>query len=102
MYSAYSAQEFSAAAARLHLPTGLPLDIKLETIFAVVTACFGLILGAEPLKPIAWNVWAGNIEKEGGAANPFRAFEERPNYIDIRAKRREFAEWAKNENPGAI
>ena len=54
------------------------------------------MLGSEPLKPIAWNVWAGNIEKEGGAANPFRAFEERPSYLDIRAKRKEFAEWAKN------
>lgn len=83
-------------AAKLHVTPDLPLDIKLETIFAVVLACFGLVLGTEPLKPIAWNVWAGNVEKEGGAANPFRAFEERPSYIDIRAKRKEFAEWARN------
>lgn len=68
----------------------------LETVTAVFLACFGLVLGSEPLQPIEWNIWAGGIEKEGGAANPFRVFEDRPNYLDIRAKRREFAEWAKN------
>lgn len=94
-YSAYSAHEFSAIATKLHVKPDLPMDIKLETLTAVVLACFGLVLGSEPLRPIAWNVWAGNIEKEGGAANPFRALEERSNYVDIRAKRREFAEWAK-------
>jgi len=94
--SAYSAHEFSAIAAKVHVKPDLPLDIKLETLTAVFLACFGLVLGSEPLKPIAWNVWAGNIEKEGGAANPFRALEDRPNYLDIRTKRKEFAEWARD------
>lgn len=94
--SAYSAHEYSVIALRLQVQPDLPLDIKLETLTAVFLACFGLVLGTEQLKPIEWNVWAGEIEKEGGVANPFRMFEDRPNYIDIRAKRREFAEWAKN------
>ena len=97
-YSAYSANEFSAVATKLHTKPDLPLDIKLETLTAVFLACFGLVLGSEQLRPVAWNKWAGGIEKEGGAANPFRAFEERPNYVDIRAKRKEFAEWAKASN----
>lgn len=94
--SAYSAHEFSTIATKIHVKPELPLDIKLETLTAVFLACFGLVLGSEPLRPIAWNVWAGNIEKQGGAANPFRVLEERPNYLDIRAKRKEFAEWARD------
>lgn len=94
--SAYSAHEFSAISTRLHVKPDLPLDIKVETITAVFLACLGLVLGSEPLRPIEWKVWAGNIEKEGGAANPFRVFEDRPNYLDIRAERAKFAEWAKN------
>lgn len=94
--SAYSAHEFSAIATKIHVKPDLPLDIKLETLTAVFLACFGLVLGSEPLKPIAWKVWAGNVEKAGGAANPFRVLEDRPNFLDIRAKRREFAEWARD------
>lgn len=36
------------------------------------------------MKPISWSVWAGQIEKEGGARNPYRRLEERPGFIDIR------------------
>lgn len=82
-------------AMKLHVKPDLPIDIKIETLFAVFLACFGLVLGSESLRPIAWNVWAGNIERAGGAANPFRVLEERSNYVDIRAKREEFAQWAK-------
>lgn len=94
--SAYSAHEFSAIATKLHLNPDLPIDIKIETLTAVFLACFGLVLSSEALKPVAWSFWAGNIEKEGGAANPFRALEDRPNYLDVRAKRKEFAEWARD------
>jgi membrane magnesium transporter 1 len=62
----------------------LPLDIRVETIISVFLICFGLVAGADPLKPISWNVWAGNIEKEGGAGNPFKGFEERAGFVDIR------------------
>lgn len=99
--SAYSAHEFSAIATKLHVKPDLPLDIKLETLTAVFLACFGLVLGSESLKPIAWAAWSGQIEKDGGAANPFRALEDRSSYLDIRAKRKEFAEWARNEGAAA-
>jgi membrane magnesium transporter 1 len=49
----------------------------------VFLICFGLVTGADPLKPIDWNVWAGKIEKEGGARNPFRGLEERMGFLDI-------------------
>lgn len=95
-HSAYSAHEFSILTTKLHVKPDLPLDIKIETLTSVFLACLGLVLGAEPLKPKSWSVWAGQIEREGGAANPFRAFEDRVSFMDIRAKRKEFADWAKN------
>lgn len=44
----------------------------------------GLVLGAEKLKPISWSEWAGQIEREGGARNPFRRLEERYGFWDVR------------------
>lgn len=44
----------------------------------------GLVLGAEKLKPISWSEWAGEIEREGGARNPYRRLEERYGFWDIR------------------
>ena len=92
--SAYSAHEFSTLTSKLQTKSDLPLDIKIETLTAVFLSCLGLVLGSEQLKPIAWSVWAGKIENEGGAANPFKVYEDRPNYVDIIAKRKEFAKWA--------
>lgn len=59
-------------------------------------ACFGLILGSQPLKPISWSAWAGKIESEGGP-NPFRALEERVGFMNIRAQREEFSKWARQQ-----
>ncbi|AEO65763.1 uncharacterized protein THITE_2113162 [Thermothielavioides terrestris NRRL 8126] len=87
--------------------TSLPVDIVLETILSTFFVLFGLVLGARPLRPIEWRVWAGKIEREGeegftdnsGAVdkdymgNPFSVLETRPNFVDIRKQRREFAEW---------
>lgn len=42
------------------------------------------MLGAEKLKPISWRDWAGEIERDGGARNPYMALEERYNFWDIR------------------
>jgi hypothetical protein len=89
--------------------TSLPLDITIETIVATFIILLGLVLGTRPLRPIEWRVWAGKIEREGeegftdGAGevnkdymgNPFSALESRPNFVDIRKQRREFAEWVK-------
>ena len=67
----------------------MPLDIQLETVISVFLVCLGLVAGAEKLKPIAWSVWAGNIEKQGGHGNPFRGLEERQGFLDIRVRRME-------------
>jgi hypothetical protein len=44
----------------------------------------GLVLGAEKLMPITWSAWAGQIEREGGARNPYRGLEERVGFWDVR------------------
>ncbi|KIW13099.1 hypothetical protein PV08_08286 [Exophiala spinifera] len=95
-HAAYSAHEFSTLSTRFHKPAPLPLDIKLETLISVFLACFGLILGSEPLKPVSWSAWAGKIEREG-QPNPFRGLEERVGFMDIRAQRSEFSKWARSQ-----
>ena len=51
---------------------------------SIVLLCLGLVAGADRLKPISWNVWAGNIEREGGGGNPYKGLEERAGFSDIR------------------
>ena len=63
---------------------GLPLDISIETILSVVFICFGLVLGAEELKPISWRLWAGKVERESGGGGPFQGLEDRFGFVDIR------------------
>lgn len=46
----------------------------------------GLVLGAEKLKPISWRDWAGAIERDGGARNPYMSLEERYGFWDIRVR----------------
>lgn len=46
----------------------------------------GLVLGAEKLKPISWRDWAGQIERDGGARNPYLGLEERYGFWDIRVR----------------
>ncbi len=93
----------------------LPIDISIETIFATITVCIGLALGAPSLRPIQWPVWAGKIEREGEAGfvngsgevekdfvgNPFHMLETRPGFVDIRKQRREFTAWAKGSGMGS-
>lgn len=43
-------------------PTSLPLDIVLETLISLFALCVGLVLGAPALKPIAWRVWAADVD----------------------------------------
>lgn len=52
----------------------------------MVLVSLGLVAGAERLKPISWSKWAGNIEREGGGANPFLGLEERAGFVDIRVR----------------
>ena len=54
--------------------------------------------GAEELKPISWRVWAGKVERESGGGGPYQGLEERMGFVDIRAKRKEFADWVRNQD----
>lgn len=76
--------------------TSLPLDISLETIISVALICVGLVSSVEELQPIEWRVWAGKVERErkGG---PYMGLEERMGFVNIRAKRKEFADWVRDQ-----
>jgi len=113
--SVYSAHEFSliprnptastpdTAHTSSSSQTSLPLDITIETLASVLILCVGVVLGAQELKPIQWRVWAGRMEREkrgvqkdldsGFVENPYRALDDRAGFLDIRAKRKEFADW---------
>lgn len=88
----------------------MPPDIVIETLFSVSLLCIGIVLSSPALRPIEWRVWAEQIEKderlpkgrrkfedEGVAPiNPFRWLEERKGFWDVRAKRKEFADWVRD------
>ncbi|KAK2760740.1 hypothetical protein FQN54_001976 [Arachnomyces sp. PD_36] len=95
-HAAYSAHEHST----LYNEdiASLPLDIAIETIIGFLCFATGHVLGAEKLKPISWRVWAGQVEKEGGGENPFRVYEERPGFWDVRKHRKEFADWVRGDD----
>lgn len=67
--------------------------------------CVGVVLGSADLKPIQWDVWAGNLERSKearkiveagvGGGNPYAGLEERGGFADIRGQRKQFAEWVK-------
>ncbi|KAI9802008.1 MAG: hypothetical protein M1825_003064 [Sarcosagium campestre] len=77
----------------------LPTDIVLETLVASILVTLGLVFSSARLKPIAWAEWAGSIERgeEEGWKNPWIGLEWRLGFLDIRAKRREFAEWVREQ-----
>jgi len=84
----------------------LPLDITLETLISVSLLCIGIVLGSQDFKPIQWREWAGTTEREkqkdinnldqGIGGNPYKALDERAGFLDIRAKRKEFAQWVRD------
>ncbi|CUS07425.1 unnamed protein product [Tuber aestivum] len=98
IHSCYSAHEHSLL---MPTTTSLPLDVAIETIVSVVLLCFGIVLGnREELKPISWSVWSGLLEREKGCGQ-FGYLEERVGFLDIRAKRAEFAKWIKGAEVGS-
>ena len=84
----------------LHKAGDLPLDIKLETIISVSLACFGIVLGAEALKPISWSTWAGNIEKEGGHESLSGTGRARWDLLTSERRGKEFADWVRQQGKG--
>ncbi|EER28006.1 hypothetical protein CPC735_033420 [Coccidioides posadasii C735 delta SOWgp] len=99
LQSGYSVHEHSTLYGSAH---PIPLDITLETLVAVALVIFGLVLGAEKPQPISWSAWAGEIEKKGGLDNPFLGLEDRTAFLDIRAKRKEFADWMRQQDGSSV
>ncbi|RAH87552.1 hypothetical protein BO86DRAFT_444489 [Aspergillus japonicus CBS 114.51] len=112
-HAGYSAHEHtlltsSASSARLTNPlqttttttTHLPPDIIIEALVSLIIVSVGLVLGTETLKPISWSEWAGQIEREGKGRHPYRRLEERYAFWDVRAKRKEFADWIRGSGVG--
>ena len=122
--SAYSAHEYTSLYSNIQRSSGsgstiwespLPADIVIEALVSVLIVSTGLVLGADKLKPVSWSVWAGEIERQGGAKNPFLFLEERYGFWDIRvsfldsflqvaflilrvqAKRKVFANWIRGD-----
>ncbi|KAF9243023.1 hypothetical protein DTO027I6_6044 [Penicillium roqueforti] len=97
VHAGYSAHEHTVLYSSL-TSTALPQDIIIETLVSVLIVSIGLVLGAQKLKPISWREWAGEIERNGGARNPYLSLEERYGFWDIRAKRKEFADWVRGQD----
>ncbi|KAJ5561867.1 Magnesium transporter [Penicillium sp. DV-2018c] len=97
VHAGYSAHEHTVLSSNL-ASTALPQDIVLETLVSVLIVSIGLVLSAQKLKPISWREWAGEIERDGGARNPYLSLEERYGFWDIRAKRKEFADWVRGQD----
>ncbi|KAJ5827151.1 Magnesium transporter [Penicillium robsamsonii] len=96
-HAGYSAHEHTVLYSN-NTSTALPQDIIIETLVAVLIVSIGLVLSAQKLKPISWREWAGEVERNGGARNPYLGLEERYGFWDIRAKRREFADWVRGQD----
>ena len=100
-FRCYSAYEYSLTVGTASQPgsasSRLPLDIVLETLTAVSLICVGLVMITPNLQPIIFRVWAGEEEKitSGGV---YAGLEERLGFLDVRSKRRKFAEWVRNKD----
>ncbi|KAI2732653.1 hypothetical protein CBS147332_1792 [Penicillium roqueforti] len=97
VHAGYSAHEHTVLYSSL-TSTALPQDIIIETLVSVLIVSIGLVFSAQKLKPISWREWAGEIERNGGARNPYLSLEERYGFWDIRAKRKEFADWVRGQD----
>ncbi|KAL6239926.1 hypothetical protein BDW75DRAFT_236167 [Aspergillus navahoensis] len=99
MSSGYSAHEHTVLYSNVHLSsssTALPQDIVIEALVSLLIVSTGLVLGAEKLKPVSWSEWAKEVEREGDTRNPYRRLEERYSFWDVKAKRKEFADWIRS------
>ncbi|CBF88022.1 hypothetical protein AN1161.2 [Aspergillus nidulans FGSC A4] len=98
-HAGYSAHEHTVLYSNVHLSspsTALPQDIVIEALVSLLIVSTGLIFGAEKLKPVSWSEWAKEVEKKGDTENPYARLEERYSFWDVRAKRKEFADWLRS------
>ncbi|KAH7130736.1 magnesium transporter [Dendryphion nanum] len=117
-HAVYSTHEHSSANPR----APLPLDITLELLISILILTTGIVFASPDLKPIQWAKWSGKISKEGrhgqgewtregeevlSEGDPFaflgldggiggKGSEGRRGFWDVRGKRKEYAEWARN------
>ncbi|KAF2704552.1 hypothetical protein K504DRAFT_119815 [Pleomassaria siparia CBS 279.74] len=116
-HAVYSTHEHTATFP--HAP--LPLDITIELLVSILVLSAGIVFTSPSLKPIVWARWAGRLSREGrhGEGKWTREGEEilsegdpyaflgldggiggkregRLGFWDVRGKRKEYAEWAKN------
>ncbi|KAL2818284.1 magnesium transporter [Aspergillus granulosus] len=99
-HAGYSAHEHTVLYSNVHLSsssTSLPQDIVVEALVSLLIVSTGLVLGAEKLKPVSWSEWAKEVEREGLGRNPYVRLEERYSFWDVRAKRKEFADWMRGD-----
>lgn len=84
------------------------MQIQVETVVAVILLCITIVLESSELKPVKWREWANQQEKENPGyalfadglskvASASNILEHRPGFLDIRAKRKEFAARKKTE-----
>ncbi|CCH46288.1 putative secreted protein [Wickerhamomyces ciferrii] len=108
LHAGYSSYEFTHLQKSHSIDLPFPKDITLEVIISLLILTFDLFFQSTPsklslinndvikseyrLKPILMKDAVVEDEKLG--AGPFKFIESRTNFIDINAKRREFAEWA--------
>ncbi|KAI9727493.1 MAG: hypothetical protein M1828_006435 [Chrysothrix sp. TS-e1954] len=113
-HAIYSGYEYSFLPSDTQVPLPLSLDVRLETVVSTLVLLVALVLHMAPLRPIRWNQWAGRIEREGwepnvegsgqkgntdlgkgGRGNPYKGLEERRGFWDVRAQRKDFADWVR-------
>ncbi|KAF2639851.1 hypothetical protein P280DRAFT_50901 [Massarina eburnea CBS 473.64] len=115
-HAVYSTHEHTATFA--HTP--LPLDITIELLTSILILSAGIVITSPELRPIKWAQWAGKMQRQGrkGEGKWTREGEEilsegdsfaflgldsgiggggegRRGFWDVRAKRKEYAEWVK-------
>jgi hypothetical protein len=119
--SVYSAHEHTTA----FTSTPLPTDITLELLLSIFALSTGIVLSAQPLRPIEAAKWAGQIAREGqrpegqytregeailSEGDPYAFLgldggfgegkgvkgEGRRGFWDAKGKRREYEEWVRS------
>ncbi|KAF2866743.1 magnesium transporter [Massariosphaeria phaeospora] len=115
-HAVYSAHEHTATFTH----AALPLDVTFELLVSIAMLSAGIVLSSPDLKPIQWSQWAAKIERGGrhGEGKWTREGEEllsegdpyaflgldkgiggkgegRRGFWDVRGKRKEYAEWAR-------
>ncbi|KAL2871978.1 membrane magnesium transporter family protein [Aspergillus lucknowensis] len=104
-HAGYSAHEHTVLYSNVHLSSAssaLPHDIVIEALVSLLVVSTGLVLGAEKLKPVSWSEWAKEVERQGGASNPYLRLEERYGFWDVRAKRKEFTDWIQSGTDSSV